>query len=206
MFDISFTELMLIGIVALVVIGPQRLPRVARTIGHLVGRAQRYVGDVKSDIQREMELDQLNDLKGQMEEAAKSVKSSVKEATDTLRDPLEEARTALKETADSMESFAKTTHEELNELSATADRTTQKEPDTPALSAKPNPDETAGKDDTATNAPDTATPDTVNQASRPSRALSDAELADLRLAQSATQPVSQNSDSSDNDHKTGTPQ
>src|SRR5690554_586222 len=98
MFDISFTELMLIGIVALVVIGPERLPRVARTVGHLVGRAQRYVGDVKSDIQREMELDQVKDLKSQMEEAAKSVQTSVKDAANTFRDPLEDARKAIKET------------------------------------------------------------------------------------------------------------
>ena len=50
MFDIGFSELMLIGIVALIVIGPERLPKVARTLGHLLGRAQRYVNDVKSDI------------------------------------------------------------------------------------------------------------------------------------------------------------
>ncbi|HEY9572248.1 MAG TPA: Sec-independent protein translocase protein TatB, partial [Pusillimonas sp.] len=49
MFDVSFSELMLIGVIALIVIGPERLPKVARTIGHLVGRAQRYVGDVKTD-------------------------------------------------------------------------------------------------------------------------------------------------------------
>ena len=74
MFDIGFTQLLLIGVVALVVLGPERLPRVARTIGHLLGRAQRYVGDVKSDIQREMELEQLKDLKTEMEDAARSVK------------------------------------------------------------------------------------------------------------------------------------
>ena len=50
MFDIAFSELLIIGIVALVVIGPERLPKVARTVGHLLGRMQRYVSDVKSDI------------------------------------------------------------------------------------------------------------------------------------------------------------
>src|SRR5690554_3623058 len=117
MFDIGFTQILLIGIVALVVLGPERLPRVARTIGHLVGRAQRYVGDVKSDIQREMELDHLKDLKGQMEDAAKSVQTSVKQATDTLKDPLEEARKALQETTDSVESVVKSTQDDLNALS-----------------------------------------------------------------------------------------
>ena len=52
MFDIGFSELVVIGLVALVVIGPERLPRVARTVGHLLGRLQRYVSDVKADIHR----------------------------------------------------------------------------------------------------------------------------------------------------------
>ena len=59
MFDIGFSELMVIGIVALLVLGPERLPKVARTTGHLLGRLQRYVADVKSDINREMQLDEL---------------------------------------------------------------------------------------------------------------------------------------------------
>jgi len=57
MFDIGFSELLVIGVVALIVIGPERLPRVARTVGHLMGRMQRYVADVKADIDREVELD-----------------------------------------------------------------------------------------------------------------------------------------------------
>ncbi|MFA5520773.1 MAG: Sec-independent protein translocase protein TatB [Castellaniella sp.] len=116
MFDVSFTELMIIGVVALVVIGPERLPRVARTLGHLVGRAQRYVSDVKSDIQREMELEQFQDLKGQMEEAAESVKSSMKQASDTLRDPLEEARKALGDASQSMDELVKATEEDIRNL------------------------------------------------------------------------------------------
>ena len=105
MFDVSFSELMLIGVIALIVIGPERLPKVARTIGHLVGRAQRYVSDVKSDIQREMDLDELNNLKGQMQEAAQSVKSSMRDASESLRKPLDEAQQALKEASASVESL-----------------------------------------------------------------------------------------------------
>ena len=78
MFDVGFSELMLIAIVALVVIGPERLPRVARTLGHLFGRLQRYVNDVKADISREIELDELKKFKEQFEEAAQSVESSVR--------------------------------------------------------------------------------------------------------------------------------
>jgi sec-independent protein translocase protein TatB len=89
MFDISFTELLVIGVIALVVIGPERLPKVARTIGHLVGRAQRYVSDVKTDIQREVELDDLRKLKDQMQEAAQSVQSSLQNTETAIRQPLE---------------------------------------------------------------------------------------------------------------------
>ena len=78
MFDVGFSEMMLIAVVALVVIGPERLPAVARTLGHLFGRLQRYVNDVKADISREMELDELKKYKSQFEEAAQSVESSVR--------------------------------------------------------------------------------------------------------------------------------
>lgn len=66
MFDIAFTELIVIGIVALVVIGPDKLPKIARTAGHLLGRAQRYVNDVKSDIDRELQLQDLKKLQDEI--------------------------------------------------------------------------------------------------------------------------------------------
>jgi sec-independent protein translocase protein TatB len=77
MFDIGFSELMVIAIVALIVIGPERLPKVARTLGHLFGRMQRYVNDVKADISREMELDELKKLQASMQDAARSFEQSV---------------------------------------------------------------------------------------------------------------------------------
>ena len=64
MFDIGFSELLLIGVVALVVLGPERLPRVARTAGHLFGRMQRYVAQVRSEINSEIELEELKRLHG----------------------------------------------------------------------------------------------------------------------------------------------
>ena len=85
MFDIGFSELMVIALVALIVIGPERLPRVARTLGALLGRAQRYVNDVKSDIQREVNLDELKDLKSTFQDAAKSVQESVSEVGKDLQ-------------------------------------------------------------------------------------------------------------------------
>src|SRR5687768_7258244 len=77
MFDIGFTELLVIGVVALIVIGPEKLPRVARTVGHLAGRLQRYVSDVKADINREIELDELRKMRDSMQEAASKFETSV---------------------------------------------------------------------------------------------------------------------------------
>ena len=77
MFDIGFSELIVIGIVALIVIGPERLPKVARTAGHLVGRLRRYVSEVKSDISREMQMEELHKLHGDFRDAAKKVEQSI---------------------------------------------------------------------------------------------------------------------------------
>lgn len=77
MFDIGFSEMLVIGLVALIVIGPERLPKVARAIGHLIGRAQRYVTDVKSEINREMELDELRKMQVEMQQAARKVETEV---------------------------------------------------------------------------------------------------------------------------------
>lgn len=79
MFDIGFSELMVIAVVALIVIGPEKLPKVARTVGHLFGRMQRYVNDVKSDISREMALDDLRKLQSSMQDTVRSVEQSVNE-------------------------------------------------------------------------------------------------------------------------------
>ena len=75
MFDIGFSEIVVIAVVALVVIGPERLPKTARTLGHLFGRLQRYVSDVKADINREMELDELRKLQREMQGAARGFRA-----------------------------------------------------------------------------------------------------------------------------------
>src|SRR5829696_1287024 len=80
MFDVGFSEIVVIAVVALIVIGPERLPKVARTLGHLFGRLQRYVNDVKSDINREMELDELRKLQREVQTAAQDLESSVSSA------------------------------------------------------------------------------------------------------------------------------
>ena len=77
MFDIGFSEMVVIAVVALVVLGPEKLPKVARTAGILLGRLQRYVNDVKSDINREMQLEELKKLQAQVEESARNIERGV---------------------------------------------------------------------------------------------------------------------------------
>ena len=77
MFDIGFSELFIVAVVALIVIGPEKLPKAARTLGHLFGRLQRYVNDVKADINREMELDELRKLRQEVQSAARDIETSV---------------------------------------------------------------------------------------------------------------------------------
>lgn len=79
MFDVGFSEIMVIAVVALIVIGPERLPKVARTLGHLFGRAQRYVNEVKTDIQREMELDELKKLQTSVQDTVNSIENTVRQ-------------------------------------------------------------------------------------------------------------------------------
>jgi sec-independent protein translocase protein TatB len=86
MFDISFAEIVVIAVVGLIVVGPERLPKVARTVGYLLGRAQRYVADVKSDIQREMELEEFKKLKASMEGAARSMEETIRTEISEIRE------------------------------------------------------------------------------------------------------------------------
>ena len=99
MFDIGFGEIFIIAVVALIVIGPERLPQVARTLGHLFGRMQRYVNDVKADISREMELDELRKLQSSVEEAARSIEQSVHSEVRAAETQLNTITASVTETA-----------------------------------------------------------------------------------------------------------
>lgn len=81
MIDLGLGKMALIGVVALIVIGPEKLPRVARTVGTLLGKAQRYVADVKAEVNRSMDLDELRKMKETVESAARDVETSVQSAT-----------------------------------------------------------------------------------------------------------------------------
>ena len=106
MFDFGFSELLVIGVVLLVVVGPERLPKVARTAGHLLGRLQRYVSDVKSDIQREIQLDELKKLQEQVQQQARELETSVKGQVSDVESGLRMAEQEMRATVGDVQQAA----------------------------------------------------------------------------------------------------
>ncbi|HVY06036.1 MAG TPA: Sec-independent protein translocase protein TatB [Burkholderiales bacterium] len=101
MFDIGASEILVIGVVALIVIGPERLPRVAKTLGHLFGRMQRYVNEVKADINREIELEELRKFKSSMEDAARGIQQSVSTQVNYIESEVKQAGSDIQQQVES---------------------------------------------------------------------------------------------------------
>src|SRR6476469_1061530 len=99
MIDFGFDKLALISAVALIVIGPEKLPRVARTVGTLLGKAQRYVADVKAEVNRSIELEELKKMKTEFEDAARTVEQSV---SSEVRPPTADRQSARPPPADTV--------------------------------------------------------------------------------------------------------
>lgn len=97
MIDIAFSELAIVGVAALIFLGPERLPKVARMAGTLLGRAQRYMNDVKSEVQREMELDELRKLQKDVTDAAGDVERTISQS---VSDANSSVKSAWDDTAD----------------------------------------------------------------------------------------------------------
>ncbi len=106
MFDFSFPELMVVMVVALVVIGPERLPKVARTLGFLYGRAQRYVNGVKSDIARDMAIEEFRQLQQKVQAEAGALEQSVQQAAQTLDQHLQQINRAVAQPLENTQSSA----------------------------------------------------------------------------------------------------
>ncbi len=100
MFDIGFSEMVVCAVVALVVIGPERLPKVARTLGVLFGRLQRYVAQVKSDINREMDMADLGKVKTEFESAARSFETDFKSQAADVEREVRDAQGAIEKSLD----------------------------------------------------------------------------------------------------------
>ena len=97
MFELSFGKMMIIAVVALIVLGPEKLPKVARTLGHLLGRARSYANQVKQDIDREMQMDELKKLQQAAQDAAKSFETTVNEAGRSVEQEASSASKAFNE-------------------------------------------------------------------------------------------------------------
>ena len=110
MIDLGLSKMALIGAVALIVIGPEKLPRVARTVGTLLGKAQRYVNDVKAEVNRSMELDELKKMKETVESAARDVESSVSTAASDFEKTWQEATSTANSALSEPPSFPEYKH------------------------------------------------------------------------------------------------
>lgn len=134
MFDIAFSEMLIIAVIALLVIGPEKLPKVAKTVGHLLGKAQRYVSDVKSEINREMEIDELRKLQAEMQSAARKVEGDV--------------QTTLRDTEADLNKSVKSIEDEISELEGskqpTASEPPKTTPQTSTTPEEPAPEKTVG--------------------------------------------------------------
>ena len=110
MLDLGLSKMALIGAVALIVIGPEKLPRVARTVGTLLGKAQRYVNDVKAEVNRSMELDELRKMKETVETAARDVETSVSTAASDFEKEWQDATSTAQSALGEPPSFPEYKH------------------------------------------------------------------------------------------------
>ncbi len=95
MFDFSLSELMVVMVVALIVIGPERLPKVARTLGHLYGRAQRYINGVKADIERDMAVEEFRQLQQKVQAEASALEQSMQQTNQTVQQEVQALNQAV---------------------------------------------------------------------------------------------------------------
>lgn len=107
MFDVSFSELLVIAFVALVVIGPEKLPRVARTLGALVGRMQRYLAEVKEEVNREARFEELQQLQNEIKQSSHKTQAKAQRKVSELTQQLDFQELDALETLKAKEPSAK---------------------------------------------------------------------------------------------------
>ena len=123
MFELSFGKMMIIAVVALIVLGPEKLPKVARTLGHLLGRARGYANQVKQDIDREMQMDELRKLQEQAKDAARSFETAVNDAGRSVEQEAASVQSSVNTSlaqaeSDALSAEAKATHAVENSIAA----------------------------------------------------------------------------------------
>jgi sec-independent protein translocase protein TatB len=146
MFDIGASELFVIGVVALIVIGPERLPRVAKTLGNLFGRLQRYVSEVKSDINREIELEELRALKTTMQDAARTIQESVTSQVNYIDSEVKQAGAQVQEQIESAQKQVESAQQQVESAVAPITGIQLIPPVTPVSEAAPASTENATPD------------------------------------------------------------
>lgn len=150
MFDIAFSELLVIGVVALVVIGPERLPKVARTAGAWLGRLNRYVSQVKQDIDRDMQLEELRKLQAQMKETAQKYEVIAAETGQELKREVDQVERVMQAMATTdgglaMQEYEKIKAEQATETQAAKPAGISDDTKPDAASATASSDEVAAK-------------------------------------------------------------
>lgn len=170
MFDFSFGELLIVMVVALVVIGPEQLPKVARTIGALAGRAQRYIAEVKSEVQREIQLEDMKNLQQSVTAEARALETSLRAGIASME---ENARALQAQAGEAMAAFTVT--------------------DDAAAAPVPQSTETADAADAATDAADEAAPQTEPAAPAPDAAPQEAAAVADAPASPVFDPLKQES-------------
>lgn len=95
MFDIAFSEMVVIAVIALIVIGPERLPGVARTMGALLGRMQRYFADVKTEVNRELQLEDIRKMQQDLADKARAFEQSAQSELSAVEQVVESAKAPL---------------------------------------------------------------------------------------------------------------
>lgn len=111
MFDIAFSELVVIAIVALIVIGPEKLPKVARTIGTMVGRMQRYMAQIKEEVNRESRFAELQKLQQEIQQTTESAQAGIKSGVDYLAEAVDPLNQSPQQQGDDMADIATKTHQ-----------------------------------------------------------------------------------------------
>ena len=139
MFDIGFSEIVLIAVVAVVVLGPERLPKAARTLGLLFGRLQRYVNEVKADVAREMELDELRKLQSEMQGAAREFQQTVTNAANEVATGVRNVESQLNDSGAQALASAATEPAAPAAAASTAPAPAEPAPVTTASTAPPEP-------------------------------------------------------------------
>lgn len=168
MFDFSFGELLIVMVVALVVIGPEQLPKVARTIGALAGRAQRYIAEVKSEVQREIQLEDMKNLQQSVTAEARALETSLRAGIASME---ENARALQAQAGEAMAAFTVTDE----------------------AAPAPQSTETADAADAATNATDEAAPHNEPAAPAPDAAPQEAAAVADAPASPVFDPLKQES-------------